>query len=145
MRSQVRISIDRPVEDVFDVLSDVEKTSRWYPNVIEEAWTSDGPVGVGSTRRAVSKSFGVRNENEAKVAVFEPNRMITLSSTKSQVPFEISIGFGEVPNGTEVSWTVEMSPSGIYRPITRLSFPAFIRQLRAALENLKAMMESGAL
>ncbi len=145
MRDQVRITIDRPVEGVFAVLSDVEQTSQWYPNVIEEAWTSEGSVGVGSTRRAVSKSFGVRNENEAKVTVFEPNRMIRMTSTKSQIPFEISIGFEEVPGGTDVSWSVVMSPTDIYRPITRPSFPAFIRQLRAALENLKAMMESGAL
>ena len=56
-----------------------------------------------------------------------------------------SIGFDETPRGTEVSWTVEMNPTGIYRPITRLSFPAFIRQLRAALANLKEMMEAGSL
>ena len=143
MRDQVRITIDRPIEDVFAVLSDVEQTPRWFPSVVEEVWTSDGPVGVGTTRRSVSKSFGIRNENEAEVTAFEPNQLITLSSIRSQVPFEISIAFELVPAGTQVTWTVVMKPTGVYRPLTRLSFGPFLRQLQSALENLKALMESG--
>lgn len=139
------VVIDRPVEDVFAVLSDVEQTTLWYPTVIEERWTSSPPDGVGSARIAVSKSYGVRQENEAVVTVFDPNRALALESVRSQVPFTVSIRFEPTSTGTHVDWHVEMMPTGIYKPVVSMSFGPFIKQLQAALGNLKAMMESGQL
>lgn len=52
--------IKRPVEDVFRVLSNPENAPKWSLNALEEKLTSPPPVGVGSTRRAVVKSFGGR-------------------------------------------------------------------------------------
>lgn len=46
------ITIGRPIEDVFAVVTDVEKTERWFPLKVKEWWTSEPPHGVGSTRRA---------------------------------------------------------------------------------------------
>ena len=92
-RDTVSITIERPIEDVFAVLTDVEKTPTWYPAVIEERMTSDGPLGVGSSRISISKSFGIRNENEAVVTSLEPNRAVTIRSISSEVPFEITITF----------------------------------------------------
>ena len=49
-----RITIVRPIDDVFAVLTDVEKTGRWFPGDVEERWTSSPPHGVGSTRHAAN-------------------------------------------------------------------------------------------
>ena len=144
-RGTASIEIDRPVEDVFAVLSDVGQTALWYPTVIEERWTSPEPHGVGSTRIAVSKSYGVRNENEAVVTVFDPNRALALESVRSQVPFTVSIRFAPTPSGARVDWEVEMVPTGLYKPVVSMTFGPFVRQLQAALGNLKAMMEAGQL
>lgn len=54
-----RITIGRPIEDVFAILTDVEKTGLWYPVDVEEHWTSPPPLGVGSMRHAVVRSPGV--------------------------------------------------------------------------------------
>ena len=139
------VEIDRPIEDVFAVLSDVEQTALWYPTVIEERWTSPPPHGVDSTRIAVSKSFGVRNENEAVVTVFDANRALALESISSQVPFRVSIDFAPTESGTRVDWQIEMMPTGIYKPAVSMSFGPFVKQLQAALDNLKSMMETGQL
>jgi hypothetical protein len=58
-----RITIGRPIEDVFAILTDVEKTGLWYPGDVEEHWTSSSPHGVGSTRHAVVRMRGRRSEN----------------------------------------------------------------------------------
>ena len=44
-----RITIQRSIEDVFAVLTDVEQTGTWFPGDVEEHWTSPTPRGVGST------------------------------------------------------------------------------------------------
>ena len=144
-RGALSVTIHRPVEEVFAVLSDVEKTSVWHPATVEEYWSSEGPVGVGSIRIAIGKAFGVRSENEAEVTVFEPNRALGLRVISGPVPAEISIDFVTVDEGTKVNWVTEMRPRGLFKLIVEMTFGVFMRQLENGLETLKEMMESGKL
>ncbi len=59
------ITIRRPIDDVFAVLTDVTKTGRRVPTRVEERWTSPPPHAVGSTRRATTWMLGRRVENDA--------------------------------------------------------------------------------
>ena len=79
-KAEVSVTIDRPLEDVFAVLTDVEKSATWSAPTVEEHWTTPGPVGVGSRRHAVTRYLGRRAENDAEVSEFEPNRKWTMCS-----------------------------------------------------------------
>ncbi|MDP9273746.1 MAG: hypothetical protein M3O93_09535 [Chloroflexota bacterium] len=48
MASVIRnsITINRPIEDVFAVLTNVENTGKWLPADVTEWWTSEPPHGV---------------------------------------------------------------------------------------------------
>jgi uncharacterized membrane protein len=143
-KAEVSATINRSVEDVFAVLSNVENTPKWSSNALEERMTSKGPVGVGSTRRAVVRSFGRTTENEAEVTEFEPNRRIALRAISGPFPFRVSIDFEPVAGGTRVDWTWEWAPRGFLN----LAGPLvgfFTRQFRKDLNTLKDMMEAGAL
>jgi len=137
--------IDRPVRDVFGLLSDVEKTPVWHPAGVEERWTSEPPVGVGSTRIAVEKVFGTQFENEAVVTVFEPYRALGLKSISGPVPFEVDIRLTPLGASTRIEWKTQMRPEGFYRVIVPITFRFFIRQLESGLDNLKRLMETEAL
>ena len=50
------VVIARPAEDVFRVLTDPTLAPRWAANAIKGELLTDGPVGIGSRRRAVVKS-----------------------------------------------------------------------------------------
>ena len=47
------VTIARPVEDVFAVLSDVKNVPIWSSNTIDETLLTPGPLRKGSRRRAV--------------------------------------------------------------------------------------------
>ncbi len=47
--SSASIHIDRPPTDVFDFVMDVPNDATWRTGVVEAAYTSSGPTGVGST------------------------------------------------------------------------------------------------
>ena len=95
------VTINRPVDDVFRVLTTPEDTPKWSSSAVEEQLTSPGPVGVGSTRRAVVRSFGGRTTtNEAIVTVFEPNRRVAMRTISAPVPFEAAWSFTALPDGT---------------------------------------------
>lgn len=140
----ISVVIDRPIPEVFSVLSDVEKTASWHPAGVEERWTSEPPVRVGSTRVAVEKVLGRHYENEAVVTVFEPNRALGMKSISGPVPFEVDIRLTPVGSGTKIDWETVMRPEGFYRVIVPMTFRFFIRQLESGLNELKQQMEEGA-
>jgi len=145
MNAEVSITIERSIEDVFAVLSNVEDTPKWSSNALEEKMTSVGPVGVGSTRRAVVRSFGRTTENEAEVTEFEPNRRIALQGISAALPFRVSMDFERVTAGTRVDWTWELASRGFLKLAGPLLTGVFRRQFHKDLNKLKDMMESGAL
>ena len=52
---------------------------------------TEGPMGIGSRRLAVIRTFGSRTrENEAEMIGFEPNRRMVVKSVRSAVPFLIT-------------------------------------------------------
>ena len=104
--ARMSVTIARPVDQVFRVLTTPEDTPKWSSNAVEEPLTSPGPVGVGSTRRAVVRSVGGRTTtNETVVTECEPNRRVAMRSISAPVPFEASWSFTVVPDGTRVDWT----------------------------------------
>ena len=139
------MTIARPIEDVFSVLSNVENTAAWYPAEVTEYWTSEGPVGVGSTRRAEGKVYGAKTVNDAEVTVYQPYEALGLRSISAPVPFEMSFRFVPVAEGTEVTWVTELRPAGMYRLIVPLTFGLHSRLGRRGLQNLKRLMEAGEL
>ena len=77
--ADVSVTIARPVEDVFAVLTDPTLAPRWAANAIKGELLTPGPPGVGSRRRAVVKGlFGGTMESVMEVTEIEPNRMLAL-------------------------------------------------------------------
>jgi uncharacterized protein YndB with AHSA1/START domain len=86
-RVDLAITIDRPVEDVFRVLTDPSTTARRSANAIEEHVTTAGPVEVGSRRRATVRRFGGgAAKNEIEVTALEPNRRWRSGASSRRCP-----------------------------------------------------------
>jgi uncharacterized protein YndB with AHSA1/START domain len=143
---ELTITIYRPVEDVFRVLSDPATTPRWSVNAIEVHVTTAGPVGVGSRRRATVRRFGGgTTQNEIEVTAFEPNRRIALRSIESPVPFNTAYTLTPIGLGTRVDWDWDFELKGGLRLVAPLIRSMFARSFRADLARLKSMMEAGQL
>jgi uncharacterized protein YndB with AHSA1/START domain len=148
-RADVSITIARPVEDVFAVLTDPTQSPRWSANAIEAELITSGPPGVGSRRRAVAKGpFGGTMENVMEVTELEPNRKVALKLISA--PWggtgRTWYTFTPVEGGTRVDWTWEIEPAGLWKPFGSRPFMAlFGRRFQRDLDNLKMMMESGQL
>jgi uncharacterized protein YndB with AHSA1/START domain len=140
------VTIKRPVEDVFAVLTHLENAAKWS-RAIEETLTTPGPMGIGTRRRAVVPTFGGRTtENEMELTEFVPNRRLAMGSI-SGFPFEVRISIDFVPlgDGTRLDWLVSFEPGGLLRPMAPLLAAVYKRAFAKDLENLKAMMEASVL
>jgi uncharacterized protein YndB with AHSA1/START domain len=140
------VVIARPIDEAFAVLTDVTLTGRWYPADVEEWWTSPPPHGIGSTRRARVRVLGRAMENDAVVTAHEPPRLAAMKGTSSNAPFEVTLTFEPVGEG---STHVDVESVFHLRGPMRLIGPLFVRSYERGWErglaNLKRMMEAGEL
>jgi len=140
-----RITIHRPIEDVFAVLTNVENTGTWFPWQVEEHWASPPPHGVGSTRHAVATVFGRRSENDAVVTEFEPPYRAVMRGTSPDAPFVGTLTFARDGEGTRVEVVSDIGLRGAMRIFGPLVAYIYGRAWARGLANLKRLMESGAL
>ncbi len=140
-----RITIRRPIEDVFAVLTDVEKSEVWFPWDIQEHWTSPPPHGIGSTRHAVVQMRGRRSENDAIVTEYDPPVRAAMAGTSSNAPFVATLVFSREGEATRVEVTTEF----VLRGASRIAGPFvalwYGKAWARGLETLKGLMESGEL
>jgi carbon monoxide dehydrogenase subunit G len=144
-RAVSTISISRSIEDVFAVLTDVEKTGAWFPGDVEEHWTSPPPHGVGSTRHAIVRMFGRRIENDAVATEYDPPNRATMKGTTPNAPFVATLVFRREGAATRVDVATDLHMRGPARILGPLFASWYGRQWTHGLANLKRMMESGAL
>ena len=140
-----RTTIHRPIEDVFAVLTDVEKTGIWFPGDVEEHWTSPPPHGVGSTRHAVARMRGRQFENDAVVTEYDPPHRAAMAGTSPNAPFIATLDFRREGKATRVAVTTEF----VFRGASRIAGPLvaawYGRAWARGLDTLKRLMESGKL
>jgi hypothetical protein len=140
-----RITIGRPIEDVFAVLTDIEKTGVWFPVDVEERWTSPPPHGVGSTRHAVVRMLGRRIENDAVVTEYDPPHRARIAGTTPNAPFIGTLVFGRAGEGTSVEVTTEFLLRGASRVAGTVVAWWYGRAWSRGLRTLKGLLEAGEL
>lgn len=140
------VTILRPVEDVFAVLSDVGQAAKWS-RALEEQLITPGPLRVGSRRRAVVPGFcGRTMENEMELTELEPDRRLAMRGVAGfPFPVRIVADLEPVADGVLLRWTTYQEPTGVARLLGPVLAAGYKRSFAKDLANLKSMMESGAL
>ena len=142
--ARLSVTIFRPLEEVFAVLTDPENTPKWSAPAVEERWITPGPPTIGSRRLAVTQMMGMRSKNNAEVTALEPNRLWEMRSV-SGPSFVVRAAFEPVEGGTRVDWTWSFHLQGPMRPFGPLVAWLFGRVFAKDLVRLKRMMETGEL
>jgi uncharacterized membrane protein len=139
------ITIDRPIDEVFAVISDVENDPKYSSQVVEAQRTTPGPIAVGSRGQIVTKVMGRRVASTGEVTEFEPYRRYGWRLTSGPVPLSGSITFSIGDCGTQVDATIEATPRGLLRIAGPLFAAIAGRQLWRDLTTCKKLMEAGRL
>ena len=140
---QVSIVINRPLEDVFGFLGDLENNLKWRSGMIEAKKISAGPIGVGTTYRMINNFFGRRVEGEAVVTEYELNRKFA-TMNKSGLQIETQRMFEPVDGGTRVTFSVRTELGGLFKLVEPLMARIGKRRLEADAVMVKNLIEAGA-
>jgi uncharacterized membrane protein len=126
------ILIERPVETVFPVLSDLENDPKWRREWSNGEKTSKGPVTVGSTYRLVGRALGRRMEVNYEVTAYEPQRTTAWKALSGPLPLIFRRGFERDGGGTRVDFRYEVEEPSL---LLRLFGPLVTRLGRRQLEG----------
>jgi len=142
---ETSIVINRPIEDVFAVLSNLENNPKWASGFLEATKTSQGPIGVGTTWHVVQKALGQRLESDVEVIAYEANRTCVHKGKGGPMAVEMRQTYEPVAGGTRVSLAFEAEPGGFFKLAEPLVKSFAKRALETDLANLKDLMEARAL
>lgn len=135
------IVIERPVEEVFDVVADERNEPRYNRRMLQAEKTSPGPVGLGSRFRAEFASRG-RPVAVTELTAYERPRLLASETRMAAISVSGTLTFAAIPEGTLMSWDWEVEPRGVLRLTTPLVALVGRHLERAIWTSLKRYLET---
>ena len=136
--------IDRPVNDVFDFISNPMNLPKWQSMVAKVEAASTGPVGVGSKFKIQSEMMGRKMEGVMEITDYVPSEKFGFKTVAGPVQVQAVVTFKAAGTGTRLSLSAQGEPGGMFK----LAEPMLAKQVKSQMEDnlkrLKSVLESGA-
>ncbi|MEZ5961082.1 MAG: SRPBCC family protein [Hyphomonadaceae bacterium] len=141
MRFETGLAIRRPVEEVFEFVSDFSHLPLWNYYILSTTPEDSGPTRVGLRYRQTRKT----DTQHFEVCEYVPHRLAAIRMLPPTMPAMIRFAFRPIDQGTWLSdeWSLR----------TPIPIPGFVtgmitRPVKAAVEQnlgkLKTLLETGA-
>ncbi len=136
------IVIGRPIEVIFDLVSDTRNEPKYNPDMLSFEQLTDGPIGMGTRFRAVNKSRGRTLEMVIEFMAFDrPTRLASLTSMES-IDIRGALTFEPDPAGTRMKWCWDVQPKGFLKLLSPVIGRIGKRQEDAIWAGLKKYLEA---
>src|SRR3990172_7582724 len=142
---ELTIVINRPIEEAFGFLSNLENDIKWRSEWVETKNTSGGSLGVGATFLLVGKFLGRRIETLYEVIEYEPNLSAAWKTVSGPLPLTFQRTFERVEGGTRFTIRYEPEVRGFFKLVMPLLAGSVKRQHEGNLRKVKELMEARAL
>jgi uncharacterized protein YndB with AHSA1/START domain len=133
--------IERPAEEIFDLLADIRRNPEWGPAFEGGEKLTAGPVGLDTVFRTSLRGMG---ELQIRITRYErPQRIWFTTSAKAA---EIRHNFVLMPGGggTHIEQEIDVRARGVLRMVAPLMALMLRRSIQSNTAALKAFLESGA-
>lgn len=135
------ITIGRPVEVVFDFVSDQRNEPRYNPDMVRAVKETDGPIGRGTRFRSTVRSGRRDSEMLIEITRCERPGLLTSTTTMRQLDVDYTLRFEAVGGGTRMRWSGEVRPKGALRLLGPLVGWMGNRQEERIWAGLKSHLE----
>ena len=133
------VLVDRPIDDVFAYLTDLEKLPEWQSSVSEV--DVDGQVEEGARFVEVREFMGRRARSTLEVDVCEPSRRFSVRVVEGPITYEVDHRLEERNGRTHLAVSARAKVPGLFGFAARPLVKRAERELRADLERLKGRLE----
>jgi len=143
MRIIETIRIERPPEEVWDVVSDLGTHLEWRPALVEFTQVSEGPLAVGSRIREVLRWRGRELVLDDVVTALEPGRRFGITGGWNAADFDLDIRLEPVgESATQVTLDWPLRPKSlVMKAAAPFLGPAMRRATAEEAQLLKEYVE----
>jgi uncharacterized membrane protein len=144
MKQTATIVIDRPAGEVFDYVMDIPNDAHWRTStgVVEAAYTSDPPLGVGTTGFDRISASGRDMIAEWQTVEYEPGRLARWEFVSGPLRGFGSYSCEPVDDSTRFTLEANVKPTGPLRLLGPILGIIVRRQIQADVQKLKSILES---
>jgi carbon monoxide dehydrogenase subunit G len=135
------VVVDRPLQQVFDYLTEPANLGRWQSGIVETK--SAGKLGLGSTFVEVRSFLGQRVESTLEVTEYVSCERFSLRVISGPWLFEVFHRFTPAGEGTRVEVTFQGETKGYLRVARAMLERAVRSELEESLAALKDVVEAG--
>ena len=139
---RVRQAIRRPATVVFDFIADPENNPLWQKGMRSARWTSEPPLGVGSTYEQVAHFLGREIRSAFEVAEFDEGRSLRIVSTGGPFPIDVTRSVTETEVGCDVGAVVRGEAGGFFRLASPVLGILVGRSVREDYRRLRDLLEA---
>jgi hypothetical protein len=142
VRAEESIFVERPIEEVFAYLTDLERVPDWQTNVLFLQLQGSGGLRTGARLVELRKFLGRKVESVVEVTEYEPPFRYTIAVQSGPIPFSISNALSEAGGGTRIDAVVEGEPGRFFGLVEWRVVKAVERELWNSLATLKDVLEA---
>ncbi len=137
------IIINRDAHSIFEFINDDDCLGKWVNGIVAVVPIGELKGGVGDRVR-ISVDIPKKMDIVSTVIEWEPDRLMKFSNDVKVMPGWIGYELKPLESGTELTFTAEHHPKGIFmRLISPLIRRMFRKERRKELERLKQVLEAG--
>lgn len=138
-----KITIQRPIFDVFRLATDFERMREWQPDLLEVSLTSANPVRSGTMISMRRRFMGRLISLNADVLDFQRSKSLEIQGVHGTFPFRRTIEFSSSARETVISDRYNVRAGWFYFWYTPFFSRALKAQTDAEWKKLKQFLESG--
>ena len=135
------VTIECPIDTVFDHVADRTKEPTYNPRIGESVKLTAGPIGVGTRFRTLSSAGGRPVEGLIDVTEYARPSRLTFRTYLPTADIENTLQFRPAPTGTQVAWNWSVRPVGPARLLSPLIATLGRRRQTANWTTLKRHLE----
>jgi uncharacterized protein YndB with AHSA1/START domain len=137
----IETEIARPPSEAFAFVTDPTKLALWQTDKVSCVPEPDGPLGLGSRMREVTRAPGGKKVvSPVEVAEYEPDRVFGMRMIEGP-PIHGRVTFDPSERGTRLQFRIYGEPKGVMRLVEPILKPIIKRNFARYCANLKRVLE----
>lgn len=134
--------IDRPPQEVFDYATNPANTNKWQSSNRSSEWSSNGPVGVGSTIRSVGRMLGRDMEMDLEITAWDPPNLWGMKGSSGPMKFTNSNKFEPKDGGTLLVQNFQGEVGGFFKLAESMAIKQLQKMVETDGQALKTLLEA---
>ena len=134
--------INRPLQEVFDFVSNLNNDPQWQEGVGSVKITSAGPVGVGTTYQGAGRAMGRDIEVNMEIVQWNPPNMRGYKVRSGPMHLEETTKFESQNGGTLLIRSFDAEIGGFFKIAEGLAIKQYKRKVESDGNTLKSLLEA---